>query len=106
MGEQLRVTILLRSDKFESSCVYAREKLNLLTRTKISFTENKLVDIIIHDIGDDTMRFGALNSKVDTPNELITLLSLYVKCNIKRPHHGKPFNKKLKVDTRSCFKMP
>jgi hypothetical protein len=50
LAEKLKRAVLLTSEEFQTYCEYAREKLLLLNRTRIKFTEAELVELIIADI--------------------------------------------------------
>jgi hypothetical protein len=83
LAEKLKRAVLLTSEAFQTYCEYAREKLLLLNRTRIKFTEAELVELIIADILDISVQMGAINSGVQTTSDLLILLSSYVK-NIRK----------------------
>lgn len=84
LAEKLKNAVMLTSDTFASYCEYAREKIVLFNRTKIRFSEDELVELVIGEIKEVHVRMGALNSNLKTTSELIALLSGYSKISRKR----------------------
>lgn len=85
LTEKLTKAVLLNSESFDSYCEYAREKLRLLKNSKVSFTEQQLVELICGGIHDINVKMASHNSRVKTTAELISLFTTYVKISRKRP---------------------
>ena len=85
LSEKLTKAVLLTSEASDSYCEYAREKLRLLNNTKISFTQQQLVELVCGGIHDINVRMASHNSCVKTTAELISLFTTYVKHSRKRP---------------------
>lgn len=79
LSEKLTKAVLYTSDSAESYCEYAREKIRLFRYTKISFTEEQLIELICGGINDVDVRMAALNNGASTTSALISMLSSYVK---------------------------
>lgn len=84
LSEKLSRAVLYNSDSSGSYGEYAREKIRLFRNTKISLTDEQLVELVCGGISDMDVRTAALNSGVITTAALISLLSIYVKTK-KRP---------------------
>lgn len=84
LSEKLSEAVLYNSDSADSYCEYAREKVRQLRNTKISFTEDQLIELICGSITDVNVRMAAFNSSVKSTSQLISLFSSYVKPK-KRP---------------------
>lgn len=105
LSEKLTKAALYSSDSAESYGEYVREKIRLFRSTKISLSDEQLIELICGGIDDVDIRMAALNNGATTPSALITLLSTYVKrrkrfdhsetaCASKRP--------KLNIE-KKCF---
>lgn len=84
LTEKLTKAVLLTSESLDSYCEYAREKLRLLKNTKISFTEQQLVELVCGGIHDVNVKMASYNSRVKTTADLISLFTTYVKISRKR----------------------
>lgn len=93
LTEKLTKAVLYNSESAETYAEYAREKILLLKKTKVSFTEEQLVELVCGGVRDVNVRMASFNSSVNTTNELITLFSSYSKNPRKRP-----FDKNATVD--------
>ncbi|KAH9641258.1 hypothetical protein HF086_016431 [Spodoptera exigua] len=101
LTEKLTKAVLYNSESAETYAEYAREKILLLKKTKVSFTEEQLVELVCGGVRDVNVRMASFNSSVNTTNELITLFSSYSKNPKKRP-----FEKNATVDDSSTAKKP
>lgn len=84
LTEKLTKAILYNSESAETYAEYAREKILLLKKTRVAFTEEQLVELVCGGIRDINVRMASFNNSVSTTNELITLFSSYVKNPRKR----------------------
>lgn len=84
LSERLAKAVLFTSDSSDSYSEYAREKMRLLRNTKISFTDEQLIELVCGGITDVDVKMASLNNGVTTTAALISLLSVYVKSK-KRP---------------------
>lgn len=73
LAEKLKKAVNLTSDSYASYCEYTREKLLLLKGTKIKFYGQELVELVIGDIREISVKMGAINSNLKTISELIIL---------------------------------
>ena len=79
LSEKLYRAITYSSDNADTYCEYAREKVRLLKATKISFTENQLIELICGSIRDNNVRMASFNSSVKNVSDLIALFTSYAK---------------------------
>lgn len=84
LSERLSKAVLHTLDSADSYGEYAREKIRLYRNTKISFTDEQLIELVCGGITDVDVRMASLNSGVTTTAALISLLSIYSKSK-KRP---------------------
>lgn len=84
LAEKLSMAVAYTSDLADSYCEYAREKIRLYRNTKISFTQEQLIELVCGSITDVNVRMASFNSNVKTTSELISLFSSYIKPK-KRP---------------------
>ena len=109
LSERLSRAVLYSSDAVESYGDYAREKIRLLRNTKVTFTDEQLIELICGGISNVDVKMACLNSGVTTTAALISLLSTYMK-NRKRAldssnsGSGSSGAKRSKFDMdRKCF---
>lgn len=110
LSEKLNKAVVYCSDSAVSYSEYAREKLRLLRNTKISFTDEQLIELICGGINEADIRMASLNSNITTTSSLISLLSTYSKTK-KRPLESNDKNgglgtsgiKRSKLTNDKCF---
>lgn len=110
LSEKLSKAVLYTSDVAETYCEYAREKLRLLRNTKVSFSEEQLIELVCGGISDINIRMASFNSRVNSTSELISLFTSYTKIPRKRLSETSnvPFlsNKRLKLENLHPYKPP
>lgn len=106
LSERLSKAVLYTSDSADSYGEYAREKIRLFRNTKISFSDEQLIELVCGGITDVDVRMASLNNGVTTTATLISILSIYVK-NKKRPLDNANLvpvlNKRPKFSEKKCF---
>lgn len=107
LAEKLRKAVLYVSDSADSYSEYAREKIRLFRNTKITLTEDELIQLICGSITNVDVKMASLNSNVATTSALISLLSTFEKSK-KRPHdtseHASSVAKRPRFnEERKCF---
>lgn len=103
LTEKMLKAIGLTSEASESYCEYAREKLRLLAKTKVAFTQEQLVELVCGGIHDVHVQMAAHNSRAKNTAELMYLFTTYVKSSRKRSHES---NSNSKPSSSDPIKRP
>lgn len=107
LSEKLSKAVLYTSDAADSYSEYSREKIRLLRNTKISFTDDQLMELVCGGISDVDVKMASLNSGITSTAALISLLSIYVKAKkrpLENPNGGPSETKRPKLSgERKCF---
>jgi hypothetical protein len=81
LHERFRKTSLYVSDEASFYSEYARKKIALIKSLNSTMTENKLLELVIGNMGDVHVKTAAFNSNVKSEAELLVLLSNYKMTN-------------------------
>lgn len=76
-GVLLREAVNFNSDRSDSYDEYARQKLSKLSKVRVEWPENVLIEVIIHGITDLNIRTSVYNQNCLDVSNLISTLSSY-----------------------------